>query len=74
MLSENAGAHEELGDWAITVNPFDVAGQAEALYRALEMDPAERSRRARGRAAQVRTNDLSAGSPALLADLERLSA
>ena len=32
ILSENAGAHEELGDWALTVNPFDVAGQAEAIH------------------------------------------
>ena len=31
VLSENAGAHEELGDWAVSVNPFDVAGQADAL-------------------------------------------
>ena len=26
VLSENAGAHDELGDWAVTVNPFDVCG------------------------------------------------
>ena len=26
VLSENAGAHDELGEWALTVNPFDVAG------------------------------------------------
>ena len=32
VLSENTGAHEELGDWALTVNPFDVAGQAEAIH------------------------------------------
>ena len=24
VLSENAGSHEELGEWAITVNPFDI--------------------------------------------------
>ena len=24
VLSENAGTHEELGEWAITINPFDV--------------------------------------------------
>ena len=49
VLSENAGAHEELGDWALTVNPFDVAGQAEAIHAALEMPrrgaPARGSRR-----------------------------
>ena len=48
ILSENAGAHEELGDWAITVNPFDVAGQAEAIHEALEMPADERRERARG--------------------------
>ena len=46
ILSENAGAHEELGDWALTVNPFDVAGQAEAIHQALEM-AAGRATRAR---------------------------
>ena len=42
VLSENAGAHEELGEWALTVNPFDVEGQAEALHEALTM-PARRA-------------------------------
>ncbi|MFL5934068.1 MAG: trehalose-6-phosphate synthase, partial [Gaiellaceae bacterium] len=37
VLSENAGAHDELGGWALSVNPFDVAGQAEAIHRALTM-------------------------------------
>jgi trehalose 6-phosphate synthase len=58
VLSENAGAFEELGDWAIPVNPFDVAEQAEAIHRALELPPDER--RARGEAirAHVRAHDL----------------
>ena len=33
VLSENAGAHEKLGEWALTVNPFDLEDQADALYR-----------------------------------------
>ncbi|HSK15585.1 MAG TPA: trehalose-6-phosphate synthase [Gaiellaceae bacterium] len=45
VLSENTGAHEELGDWALTVNPFDVAGQADALHVALTMSADERRRR-----------------------------
>src|SRR5919206_212048 len=45
ILSENAGAHEELGAWAITVNPFDVAGQAEAIAAALAMAASERRAR-----------------------------
>ena len=40
VLSENAGVHEELGEWALTVNPIDVSGQADALYEALTLEPA----------------------------------
>lgn len=54
VLSENAGAYEELGEWAIGVNPFDLEQQAEAIYRALTMPPAERRRRAQALRAQVR--------------------
>ena len=46
MLSENTGAHEELGDCALSVNPFDIEEQAEAIHRALTMDPEERRERA----------------------------
>ena len=35
ILSENTGAHEELGDCALSVNPFDVQEQADAIYCAL---------------------------------------
>src|SRR5207247_10329562 len=35
VLSENTGAHAELGEWALAVNPFDVEGQARALHEAL---------------------------------------
>ena len=74
VLSENAGVHEELGEWALTVNPFDVAGQAEAIHQALQMDPAERARRSTAIKAHVRTHDLEAWIEALLADLDRVSA
>jgi trehalose 6-phosphate synthase len=46
MLSENTGAHEALGDCALSVNPFDIQEQADAMYRALTMDPEERRLRA----------------------------
>ncbi len=48
ILSENTGAHEELGDFALTVNPFDVQELADSLYTALTMDSDERHRRAAG--------------------------
>ena len=40
VLSENAGAHEDIGEWTITVNPFDIEGMAEGLYQAVTMPPA----------------------------------
>ncbi|MET9907272.1 trehalose-6-phosphate synthase [Streptomyces sp. NPDC006476] len=40
VLSREAGAHAELGEDAITVNPYDVIGTAEALHTALTL-PAE---------------------------------
>lgn len=46
ILSENTGSHEELGDYALSVNPFDVQQQADAIHRALTMPADERSRRA----------------------------
>jgi trehalose 6-phosphate synthase len=58
ILSENAGAHEELGDWALSVNPFDVAGQADAIHRALEMPADERRERIDAIRSWVREHDL----------------
>src|SRR5215217_85307 len=47
MLSENTGAHEELGDCTLSVNPFDIQEQADTIHRALTMDPEERALRAK---------------------------
>jgi trehalose 6-phosphate synthase len=48
ILSENTGAHEELGEFALSVNPFDVQELADAIFSALTMSPESRERRARG--------------------------
>lgn len=53
ILSENTGAHEELGEFAISVNPFDIQEQADAIHRALSMPMEERSQRAAGLKAAV---------------------
>ena len=71
VLSENAGAHETLGTWALTVNPFDLEDQADALYRALTMTAEERRRRRDGIVGYVRTHDLEAWTGGLLGDLDR---
>jgi trehalose 6-phosphate synthase len=72
ILSENAGSHEELGEWALTVNPFDVYGQAQAIYEALTMTAAERRRRLLALRAQVTEHDLAAWIAAQLEDIEQV--
>ncbi|MEV0689637.1 trehalose-6-phosphate synthase [Streptomyces sp. NPDC050388] len=47
VLSREAGAHEELGEDAITVNPYDVVDTARALHEGLTMGPAERAEAAK---------------------------
>ena len=74
VLSENAGVHDELGEWALTVNPFDVSGQAQAIHDALEMPAAERRMRLEAIRAQVREHDLGAWIAAQLSELDRWTA
>ncbi|MDN3266260.1 trehalose-6-phosphate synthase [Streptomyces sp. MA15] len=51
VLSREAGAHEELGEDAITVNPYDVVQTAQALHEALSMRPEDRTERSKRLAA-----------------------
>jgi trehalose 6-phosphate synthase len=51
VLSREAGAHAELGEDAITVNPYDVIGTAEALHSALTLPAGERAERSKRLAA-----------------------
>src|ERR1700726_1594985 len=48
ILSENTGAHEELGEYALSVNPFDIQELADSIHAALTMPDAERERRLKG--------------------------
>jgi trehalose 6-phosphate synthase len=57
VLSENTGAHEELGDYALSVNPFDLQELADSLYAALTMPVAERRRRHEGLKSIVTARD-----------------
>ena len=74
VLSENAGAHEELGAWALSVNPFDVAQQAETIHQALEMTAAERRARIEAIRDHVREHDLAGWVEAFLGDLASVTA
>jgi len=70
VLSENAGVHEELGHWALTVSPLDISGQADALYAALTLEPTERRRRAEAIREHVRAHGIEEWIEAQLADLD----
>jgi trehalose 6-phosphate synthase len=45
ILSENTGAHEELGTCSLSVNPFDIQELADSIHAALTMPFDERQRR-----------------------------
>ncbi len=57
ILSENTGAHEELGEFALSVNPFDIQELADAIHGALTMAPERREERLRGLKAIVTARD-----------------
>jgi trehalose 6-phosphate synthase len=48
ILSENTGAHEELGEFSLSVNPFDIQELADSIHAALTMPRDERQRRIEG--------------------------
>src|SRR5262249_54837642 len=74
VLSENAGSHEQLGEWAVTVNPLDLVGQADAMYEALTMASEERRRRADAIREHVRSHGVREWIEAQLADLDAAAA
>jgi len=57
LLSENTGAHEELGEYALSVNPFDIQELADSIHAALTMPIAERERRHEGLKSIVTARD-----------------
>jgi trehalose 6-phosphate synthase len=70
ILSENTGAHEELGEWALSVNPFDIKETADMIYKALTMSDDERQRRADGLKAAVTERDPGDWVDEQLADIK----
>jgi trehalose 6-phosphate synthase len=70
VLSEYAGAHEELGEHALTVNPYDLDEQADAIYEALTMPEDERKERAGALREAVMANTIEDWVEAQLRDIE----
>jgi len=73
-LSENTGAHAELGAFAVTLHPFDLQQQADALYAALTLPADERQRRRAACVRVVRENDVAKWLEAQLSDVGRVPA
>ncbi len=69
ILSENAGAHEELGEHALTVNPFDLDEQADTICEALTMPDEERRRRAKALREVVMSNTIEDWVEAQMKDI-----
>ena len=69
VLSENAGAYEELGEHALTVNPFDLDEQADALYEAVTMPEAERRHKAEALKKTLLDNTIEEWAEAQLKDI-----
>ncbi len=58
ILSEFAGAADQLSKGALIVNPYDVEGTADAIYEAFKMPIAETSRRMRVMRTEIKRNDV----------------
>jgi len=70
LLSENTGAHEELAEFALSVNPFDVQEQADSIHRALTMSGDERSWRSEGLKRVIESRDPGDWIDDQLADID----
>jgi len=58
ILSEFAGAAPQLRKNAIMVNPYDIEGVADAIYRAYNINEKEAARRMKKLRAKVKNNDI----------------
>ena len=74
ILSEAAGAHEQLHDGAISIAPADLEGTTQAMHQALTMSSAERAQRAAKLVRVIENEDITHWLHRQLADLHALTA
>lgn len=72
LLSEGAGAVEQLGEHALVVAPADIEGTANAIYEALSMPIAERHRRSLALKRAIESEDVMVWFRDQLKDIIRL--
>jgi trehalose 6-phosphate synthase/phosphatase len=70
ILSEFAGAADQLGKAALLVNPYDIEGTADAIHRACTMPLEERQRRLNWLRTEVRRNNVHRWVEWFLAEAE----
>jgi trehalose 6-phosphate synthase len=58
ILSEFAGAADQLVKGALVVNPYDLEGTADAIYRAYQMETEERNQRMRSLRTTIKRNNV----------------
>jgi trehalose 6-phosphate synthase len=73
VLSETAGAADELEPWALVVNPFDVAEQAAMLHAALGLPEDVRRRRLEGMREHITEHDVAHWARGVLGPLDELA-
>jgi trehalose 6-phosphate synthase len=73
VLSETAGAFDQMADGALAVAPADVVGTADALARALAMEPDERRRRLASLRRGVEAEDITCWLRRQLEDLAEIA-
>lgn len=71
ILSEGAGAIQQLGEDSLVISPADIEGTADAIYTALTMSPTERRRRADNLRRTVEGDDVAKWFREQLWDLVR---
>jgi trehalose 6-phosphate synthase len=59
VLSEMAGSHEQLGEYALSICPTDLEGTMRALYSAITMPAEEKRRRAAALRRAVQEEDIT---------------
>jgi trehalose 6-phosphate synthase len=73
VLSESAGAYEQLKENVIAVAPADLEGTTQALYEALTMDPAGKKRRIEALRKSIEEEDIMAWLYHQFRDLRNLA-
>ncbi|HEX21550.1 MAG TPA: trehalose-6-phosphate synthase [Actinobacteria bacterium] len=73
LLSENAGAYDELRDGVLSINPFDIENTGANIYKALNMAPIEREAHAKRLQGIIKRNDIYAWLYHQLRDIEKLT-